>query len=117
MRMKQQAMRQTNRVFDTPFIVEEKRVSQDENGIEREEWCFKYKLYADGRNLHGSEYELARQVSNRKTVKFIVKAGPTITEHMRIQFNCKIYDIDNIDNIGFKNEEIEIKAIERRLDI
>lgn len=116
MKNKQQALNQTNRVFDTPFFIQEKTVTQDKYGIEREEWRTVYKLFADGRNIYGQEYELARQRGNQKTVKFIIKYGPKIDETMRILFQNKVYDIDNVDNIGFKNEMLEIRAIERRYD-
>lgn len=117
MKNKEQRLKQVGRVYDSPFVVEEKKTVQDDNGIVKEQWVKKYKLFADGKNLYGREYELARQRGNVKTVKFIIKAGPKIDESMRIIFDSKIYDIDNIDNIGFKNEEVEIKAIERVLDI
>ena len=61
------------------------------------------------------EYEIAKQTNEQKTVKFIIKAGVKIDTSMRIIFQKAVYDIDNVDNIGFKNELIEVKAIERSL--
>ncbi len=108
-----QTMNQVNRVYDTPFIVEEYTTVKSDSGVQKKRWRFKYKLFAAVKNLYGREYEIARQRNNKKTVKFIIKFGPYITEEMRIIFNGKIFDIDNIDNIGFKNQELEIRAIER----
>lgn len=113
MKTKEQSLHQTNRVYDTPIVVEEKKVKQDENGIQREAWMTKYKLLAAAKNQYGKEYEVARQRDNRKTIKFIVPYGPDINEEMRIRFQGKIYDIENIDNIGYKNAELEIRAIEK----
>lgn len=113
MRTREQSLNQANRVYDTPIVVEEKRVQQDANGIQREAWAEKYKLLAAAKNQYGTEYEVARQRDNRKTAKFIVPYGPAIDETMRIRFQGKIYDIDNIDNISYKNAELEIRAIER----
>lgn len=113
MKSKIQTMNKTNRVYSAPFIIQEKKVIQDENGIEKEKWTNKYKLYGDIKNLHGSEYELAKQVNNSKTIKIIIQQGPQINEDMRVLFNNKTYDIDNIDNISYQDEELEIKAIER----
>ena len=113
MKNKIQSLNQVGRVFDTPIAVLEKEVKKDGNGVEREIWKEKYKLFACAKNLHGKEYELAKQINNRKTIKLIIKYGPKIDESMQIRFQGKFYDIDNIDNIGFQNEEIEIKAIER----
>lgn len=110
MKNKQQLFNDVNRVFDTPFIIQEKTVMQDENGIETETWKDKYKLFAAAKSLFGSEYELARQRTDKKTVKFIVRAGVHITGDMQIIFDGNAYDIENVDNIGFKNELLEIKA-------
>lgn len=115
MKTKQQAIAQTNRVFDVPFVVQEKTTQQDDNGIEREVWVQKYKLFADGGNLYGKEYMAAKQMDNDKTIKFIIKYGPQIDEKMRIVFNEKIFDIENIDNIRYKNELLEIRATEKRV--
>lgn len=115
MKNKGQILTDVNRVFDTPFEVQEKTVTQDENGIQKEQWTKKYKLFADGKNLYGKEYEIAKQTNEQKTVKFIIKAGVKLDTSMRIVFQKAVYDIDNVDNIGFKNELIEVKAIERSL--
>lgn len=113
MKTREKSLNQTNRVYDTPITIEEKSVQQDANGIQRETWVQKYKLLAAAKNLYGREYEIARQRDNRKTIKFIVPYGSDINEEMRIRFQGKIYDIDNIDNIGYKNAEMEIRAIEK----
>ena len=57
MKNKGQILTDVNRVFDTPFEVQEKTVTQDENGIQKEQWTKKYKLFADGKNLYGKKYE------------------------------------------------------------
>lgn len=116
MKNKQQEMNRINRAYNTPFTIQAKEVKQDEDGLESEEWVKKYKLFGFVKNLHGAEYELAKQVDNSKTIKIIIKYGPNINENMRIIFNKKVYDIDNIDNINYLNEELEIKAIERVLE-
>lgn len=113
MKAKEQSLRQTNRVYDTPLVIEEKKVQQDKNGIQKESWVKKYKLLASSKNQYGKEYEIARQKNNRKTVKFIIPWGAEIDETMRIKFQNKIYDIENIDNIGYQNQEFEIRAVER----
>lgn len=115
MKTKIESMRNTNRVFEVPFIVREKVTEMDENGIEHERWQAKYKLFADGANLYGREYETARQTTNDKTVKFIVKHGAKIDETMTILFNGQVYDIENVDNIRYKNELVEIRATRKRV--
>lgn len=34
-----------------------------------------------------------------------------INEQMRIVLDGEVYEIDNVDNVGFKNEEIEIRCV------
>lgn len=112
---KTQRLNRTNRVYATPFIVESKEVFTDEKTkIQKEEWKQKYKLYGQYKALHGRDYELARQMGSEKTIKLIIPFGPKINETMRIIFQNKIYDIENIDNIGMLDEELEIRAIEKR---
>lgn len=113
MKNKAQTMNNCNRVFDVPFEIQEKIIIQDDNGLEQEKWNKKYKLFADAKCLFGKEYELAKQDYTQDTIKFIIKAGIKIDENMRVIFNNKIFDIEKIDNIGFKNELLEIRAIER----
>lgn len=112
---KTQQLNRTNRVYTTPFIIESKKVVTDEKTrIQKEEWKQKYRLYGQFKALHGRDYELARQMGSEKTIKFIIPFGPKIDETMRIKFQGKIYDIENIDNIGMLNEEVEIRAKEKR---
>lgn len=106
---KQNLMR---RAYNTPFVVTEKTVTKDENGVEKEEWIPKYKLIGDVSKQHGREYEIARQISNRKTWIIITRYGPKINERMRIKLLDMTLDIENIDNIRLENHELEIRATE-----
>lgn len=113
MKNKNQSISITNIVFDTPIYIQSKTVKIDENAISRESWQTIYKVFASARNLFGKEFEIARQENAQDTIKFIIKYGVKISEDMRILFNGKILDIEKIDNIGYKNELIEIRAVER----
>lgn len=98
------------RAFTVPFVIE-KKIKNDNESTKKDEWQFKYKLFADAKNLHGQEYEIARQTQNEKTIKFIIRAGIKIDEkNMRIRFNGQIYNIENVDDIGYSNEILEIRA-------
>lgn len=111
MKDRKQIQRQVNRVFDVPFQVIKKSQSVDDDGIVRDEWVTEYSLWADGRRLYGSDYDRARQNLMHKQVKLITRYGPVINEQMRIVLDSEVYEIDNVDNVGFKNEEIEIRCV------
>ncbi len=115
MKDKRQILNDVNRVFDTPIEIQEKKTIQDDDGIQKSTWVKKYKLFAEAKNVHGKEYEIARQTNEQKSVKFVVKSGVILDTSMRVKFLGKIYDIEHIDNIGYKNELLEIRAIERSL--
>lgn len=73
--------------------------------------------HADVKNLHGKEYYEARQVGAENTVKFEIRMpAKVIDTDMRIRFKGKDYNIVFIDNVGFENERLEIKAEEVKYD-
>ena len=109
---KRQYLPQINRVFDIPIEIQAKTIYQDEMGVEREEWKKVGKVFADVKNLYGKEYELAKQEKNEKTIKLVIRYGAKITTEMRLILDDKIYNIEHIDNINYKNEFIEIRAVE-----
>lgn len=101
-----------HRSYNTPIYVYQKNVTKDDKGLEHEEWQLKFKLFADVKQQHGRDYDIARQISNKKTWIIVTRYTPDIDESMEIVIGTKRYSIDNIDNIRLENFELEIRAIE-----
>lgn len=114
--MKRQVMSKVNRAYNRKIEIEKLQSVQDDNGIWSKDWVPFLKLWAKAKNLHGSEYFIARQVNKQETVKFTVRWMPGLEnemkESMRLLYDDKNYNIDFIDNIDHANEFLEIKAIE-----
>ena len=110
---KKQTLARTNRIYDSPFDLYKKTITTDKSGIQKEKWKKKYHLYGKISNLYGREYELARQIEDVKTIKITTRYGAKITEDMMIKYNNDCYDIENLDNIKYENQEIEIRAVLR----
>lgn len=117
--MKRRTMNRVNRAFNRFIEIEKYESTQDENGIWKKDWVPFLELWAKAKNLHGSEYFIARQVNKQETIKFTVHWMPGLEnemkESMRLLYDGKIYNIDFIDNIDHANEFLEIKAIEKPL--
>lgn len=84
----------------------------NENGFEVEAWEDFKTVWASITNLHGREYFEAAAVQRENTVKFTIRYTKGIDTSMRILFQEKQYNITAIDNIKYKNEYMEIKALE-----
>lgn len=83
----------------------------NENGFEVEQWCHYKTVWAAVTNLHGREYYAAAAINAQNTVKFTIRYIEDIENSMRILFKGKTYNITSIDNIKYRNQYIEIKAV------
>lgn len=112
-------LKQAQRVYREPIEIQAKsEPSQKPDGTwTKSEWKTWKKVFSNIKNLYGSEYFTAGQVGKEATLKFYIRYMPSITnavkEEFRIVFQGNTYNIEFVDNINFKNEELEIKAIER----
>lgn len=95
---------------------------QNENGFEKPNWIDYTKAWASVKNLYGNEYYSAKAAQLEKTVKFTIRYRKDIDETMRIIYGKKIvndievdrvFTIDFIDDIDYKHEFMEIKAISK----
>lgn len=84
----------------------------NENGFDLEDWVDIKTVWSAARNLNGKEFFEAAMGQAEKTVKFIIRFTDGIDETMRILFKQRIYNITFIDNIKYRNNFIEIKALE-----
>lgn len=83
----------------------------NENGFEIEQWQNYKSVWASIANLHGREYYAAAAINAENTMKFIIRYTEGIENSMRIFFKYKTYNIISIDNIKYRNQYIEIKAV------
>ena len=86
--------------------------STNENGFQIEEWVDVKTVWAAVSNLHGREYFEAAAIQRENAVKFTIRYLKGLDASMQILFQGKPYNITSIDNIKYKNELMEIKALE-----
>ncbi|MEW8997903.1 MAG: phage head closure protein [Thermoanaerobacter sp.] len=86
-------------------------VITDPDGFTTQQWQDVATVWAAIENLHGREYWEAATVQAENTVKFTIRYRPDVTNDMRIVFRGQMYEITAIDNIKYRNEFLEIKAV------
>lgn len=92
----------------------------DEIGNPSNEWKDYKKAYAYVNGLSGREYWEAANVQQENTVEFVFRWNPFFddmnTKQYRILFRGKIYNINLIDNIQYRNKTVKIKAVTRNAE-
>ncbi len=93
----------------------------NDNDFSIKEWQDYKSIWAAAKNLHGEEYYTAGEEQSKKTVIFTIRYRKDIDERMRIKFGKRIVDekevdrifeITFIDDIKYRREFMEIKALE-----
>lgn len=112
---------QNNRVYRHPTLIEKKtHPIQLEDGTWRNNgWSEFKKVFANISKFNAGESFEAGQTSADERIRFFIRYMPDIKnelrEDFRIRFRDRLYNIENIDNISFRNEEMEITCVERSL--
>ncbi|MFV9511809.1 phage head closure protein [Tepidibacillus sp. LV47] len=83
----------------------------DADGFTTQQWQDVATVWAAVENLYGREYWEAAAIQAEKTVKFTIRYRPDVDQTMRIVFRGQVYEITAIDNIKYRNEYMEIKAV------
>ncbi|MDO4720962.1 MAG: phage head closure protein [Peptostreptococcaceae bacterium] len=107
-------LKEAQRVYNRLLSVEEKSVTQDSDGIERETWVERARIWADVKNLYGREYFTAKQTNSEDTVLFHTRYIPWLTVAHRLSMDGEVYDIEAIDNIDYENRRMQIRARQER---
>ena len=91
-----------------------KSSSPNEDDFEKETWCEYKTVWAKANTLFGKEYWAAKEYSAEDTVVFTIRynACPDLSRNDQIKFNGRIFNIDSVDNVKFKNESLKVKAKE-----
>lgn len=96
------------------ITIQKSTVKKDKIGNHTLTWEDAYSCAAYANNLSGDEYWSARQVNAEAELDFIVRHCSEIseldTEHYRILFHERIYNISFIDNVQYKNKSVKIRA-------
>jgi SPP1 family predicted phage head-tail adaptor len=87
-------------------------ITINENGYEIETPVVVKTVWAKVSNLHGREFFEAKAVQAENTVKFTIRYMSGLDQTMQIVFQGKVYNINAIDNIKYRNEYMEIQAKE-----
>lgn len=87
----------------------------DDIGNPSNEWTDYAYAYAYANGLSGREYWEAANVQQENTVEFIFRWKPFFdtvnTKQYRLVFRDRIYNINMIDNIQFRNKTVKIRAV------
>lgn len=83
----------------------------DDEGFATQEWQDVATVWASVENLYGREYWQAAAIQAENTVKFTIRYRLDVDQTIRIVFRGQVYEITAIDNIKYRNEFIEIKAV------
>lgn len=87
----------------------------DDIGNPSNEWTDYAHAYAYANGLSGREYWEAANVQQENTVEFIFRWKPFFdtvnTKQYRLVFRDRIYNINMIDNIQFRNKTVKIRAV------
>ena len=107
-------------MFRETILIQKKQVLEDELGQQTEVWTDYYPCHAYVNGLSGSEYWAAAQQNAENTVVFTVRYSAKV-EHInpteyRVLFKKRIYDIQSVDNVQFRNDIVKIRGTERLLD-
>lgn len=84
------------------------------DGNEVDDWKDYFSCYAYANGLSGSEFWAANASQAESVVVFEVRYCSEIaemdTQNYRIAFNNQFYDIINIDNVMFLNDNVKIRT-------
>lgn len=87
---------------------------KDKNGNHILSWQDYYSCAAYANNLSGKEYWEAAQINAENEIYFLIRYCSEVkeidTEHYRIVFRGKLYNITLVDNIQFQNKIVKLRA-------
>lgn len=96
------------------ILFQKSEAGTDEDGNHVLSWADYYSCAAYVNNLSGKEYWEAAQVNAQAEVQFVIRhcseAAVMDTEHYRILFGGRIYNISFIDNVQYRNKTMKIRA-------
>lgn len=96
------------------ITIQKSVAEKDRNGNHILKWVDFYSCAAYANNLSGKEYWEAKQVNAESELNFLIRYCSEVseldTEHYRILFRGKLYNISFADNVQYKNKTVKIRA-------
>ena len=96
------------------IIIQKSSLKADKAGNHAVEWENYYKCFSYVNSLSGKEYWEAKQINAETEVDFVIRYCSEVskldTEHYRIIFREKLYNITFVDNVQYKNKTVKIRA-------
>ena len=114
-------MEQNHRVYRHPIFIEKKSrpIQKDDGTWHTNGWAPFKKVFGNVTEYMAGEDFGAGQTRADERLRFFIRYMPDIKneikEDFRIVFRDRVYNIENINNINFRNEELEITCTERSL--
>lgn len=101
--------------YDQLFELQKQQTVQDDGGSVSVEWATVYRGYARMSSLGSTEFWQAAAVQAQDTIKLFTRFHPAFdgidTREARILWRGKPLDIAGVENVGFRNEQIVIRAV------
>lgn len=98
------------------ILIQKSMAKKDRNGNHILKWEDYYSCSCYANNLSGKEYWEASQVNAQTELVFIIRYCSEVkdldSEHYRLLFRGKIYNISFVDNVQYKNKTLKIRASE-----
>lgn len=96
------------------ITIQKSSTKTDKTGNHMLVWEDNYKCFSYANNLSGKEYWEAKQVNAETELDFIIRYCSEVsgldTEHYRIVFRGRLYNITFVDNVQYKNKSVRIRA-------
>lgn len=114
-------LEQNHRVYRHPIFIEKKSrpIQKDDGTWHTNGWAPFKKVFGNVTEYMAGEDFEAGQTRADERLRFFIRYMPDIKneikEDFRIVFRDRFYNIENINNINFRNEELEITCTERSL--
>lgn len=101
--------------YDQPFELQKQQMVQDDGGSVSVEWETVYRGYARMSSLGSTEFWQAAAVQAQDTIKLFARFHPVFdgmdTREARLLWRGKALDITSVENVGFRNERIVMRAV------
>ncbi len=96
------------------IIIQRSTVGTDKTGNHVLFWEDFYICWAYVNNLSGKEYWEAAQINAQKDIFFLIRYCSEVagmdTEHYRVKFRERIYNITFLDNVKYQNQTLKLRA-------
>lgn len=114
-------LNQAQRVYRQPIFIEKKSdpIQNPDGTWSIDGWSLRKKVYANVAKFSSREGFEAGQTHNEENLRFFIRymsgIDNEVKEEYRIRFRDKIYNIDSVTSINYRDEELEITCNQRSI--